>query len=273
VYSIPLQPWNTGEKPNKNREPKTMKICAAQTKPVTGDILSNIEQHKRLAKLAASRGAGLIIFPELSLTGYEPQLAGELATTVTDRRLVPFQKISNENNITIGAGVPIRGKTGTCISMIIFRPNKQPLVYSKKHLHPDEAPFFVGGNNICCIEIEDTKIALAICYELSVEEHHLNAAKTGADFYIASVAKFKTGLEDAMNKLSEIARRYQMTVLMANCSGTCDGNECAGKTSMWNNRGRLVAQLDEDEEGLLMIDTKTGHKSVWLLEEKEAFAY
>jgi predicted amidohydrolase len=250
-----------------------MKICAAQTKPVSGDIESNIEHHKKLAKLAASKGAGLVIFPELSLTGYEPQLAGELATTITDRRLVPFQKISNENNITIGVGVPTLSRTGTCISMIIFRPYKQPLVYSKKHLHPDEAPFFVSGENICCIEIEDTKIALAICYELSVEEHQLKAARTGADFYIASVAKFKNGIDDALDTLSEIAHKYQMTVLMANATGPCDGNECAGKTSMWNNRGKLVGQLDEDEEGLLMIDTKTGQKSEWLLEEKAAYAY
>lgn len=250
-----------------------MKICAAQTKPFPGDIESNIKQHKKLARLAAAKGAGLIIFPELSLTGYEPHLAEELATTTTDERLSAFQKISNENNITIGAGIPLRAEKGTCISMVIFRPYSNPLVYSKKHLHPDEAPFFVSGENICCLEIEDTKIALAICYELSVEEHHLKAARTGADFYIASVAKTTHGIEEAMDKLSQIARKYQFTVLMANACGTCDGEECAGRTSLWNNRGKLVGQLDEEEEGLLMIDTKTGQKSEWLLEEKGAYAY
>jgi len=57
-----------------------MKICVAQTRPVKGDIQSNIENHKKFIDLAVSGGADTIIFPELSLTGYEPELAKELAT-------------------------------------------------------------------------------------------------------------------------------------------------------------------------------------------------
>jgi predicted amidohydrolase len=49
-----------------------MKICAAQTRPVRGDIQTNIDNHKKLIDLAVSNGADIIIFPELSLTGYEP---------------------------------------------------------------------------------------------------------------------------------------------------------------------------------------------------------
>ena len=57
-----------------------MKIAVAQTKPVTGDIDSNIKNHITLATVAADNGADIIIFPELSLTGYEPSLAKQLAT-------------------------------------------------------------------------------------------------------------------------------------------------------------------------------------------------
>ena len=131
----------------------------------------------------------------------------------------------------------------------------------------------MSGENITYIQVENTKIALAICYELSIEEHHLNAAKSGADFYIASVAKDKSGVDDAIEKLSEIAHKYQITVLMANSTGIVDGIEYAGKSSMWNNRGRLVAQLDEDQVGILMIDTDTGQKGAYMLEEKVAYAY
>ncbi len=47
-----------------------MKICVAQTRPVKGDIQTNIDNHKRLIDLAISNGADTIIFPELSITGY-----------------------------------------------------------------------------------------------------------------------------------------------------------------------------------------------------------
>jgi len=250
-----------------------MKICAAQTKPVKGDIEYNIEHHIAMARLAAQNGARLIIFPELSLTGYEPSIAGELATSPDDERLKAVQEVCDHMDIVIGAGIPTAKLAGTCISMVIFRPRRVPLVYSKKYLHIDEAPFFVSGDNLCCITIDDTKIALSICYELSIQEHQLNAVRTGADIYIASVAKTKTNIDAALNDMSEIARKFRMTTLIANCTGICDGNQCAGKSSLFNNRGKLIGQLDENTEGLLMIDTSTGHKSVILAQERTAFAY
>jgi predicted amidohydrolase len=46
-----------------------MKICVAQIKPAAGNIESNISHHQKFIELAASKGADLIIFPELP-TGY-----------------------------------------------------------------------------------------------------------------------------------------------------------------------------------------------------------
>jgi predicted amidohydrolase len=68
-----------------------MKICVAQTKPVKGDIQANVENHKKIINLAINNGAGIIIFPELSITGYEPALAKALATDINDSRLDDFQ--------------------------------------------------------------------------------------------------------------------------------------------------------------------------------------
>ena len=52
-----------------------MKICIAQTKPVKGNISSNIEAHIGFIERALTFGTEAIFFPELSLTGYEPELA------------------------------------------------------------------------------------------------------------------------------------------------------------------------------------------------------
>lgn len=231
-----------------------MKLCAVQTRPVKGNIQSNIERHRKLIDLAISHGADIIIFPELSITGYEPALAKDLATHPDDSRLNDFQQISNTCGVTIGVGMPVRNDAGTCISMVIFQPHKARQVYSKKYLHADEEGFFVSGQNAANLP---GNIALAICYELSVPEHPENAYKNGARIYIASVAKSASGAEKAGRSLSAIAASYTMTVLMSNCVGYCDNFECGGKTSAWNDKGLLVGQLDDTNEGMLIIDTDT----------------
>jgi predicted amidohydrolase len=233
-----------------------MKICAAQIRSVKGNIQTNIENHKKLISLAILYGADTIIFPELSLTGYEPGLAKALAIDVTDSRLDDFQKISDASGITIGVGVPAKSNAGICITMVLFHPGKSRQTYSKKYLHADEEPFFVSGENRTVL-IDQTNIALAICYELSVPEHAENAFKMRAGIYIASVAKPAAGVEKAAKSLSGIASKYSITVLMSNCTGYCDNFESAGKTSVWNNKGVLVAQLNDTDEGIVMIDTVT----------------
>jgi predicted amidohydrolase len=232
-----------------------MKICVAQTRPIAGDIQRNIENHKKLIAHAISDGAGIIIFPELSITGYEPTLAKELATDKNDSRFDDFQKMSDTHQIIIGVGMPTHNHPGVCISMIVFQPNKERQCYSKKYLHADEEPFFVSGENLTSIVVDNTRMAFAICYELSVPDHSEAAFKSGAQFYIASVAKSISGVEKAITGLSDIAVKYSMTVLMSNCVWHCDDFDCGGKTSIWNSDGLLAGQLDAAQEGILIIDT------------------
>ncbi len=100
-------------------------------------------------------------------------------------------------------------------------------------------------------------MAIAICYELSVPEHSENAFKNRAKIYIASVAKSADGVEKATKSLADIGKKYSMAVLMSNSVGQADGFECAGKTSIWNNKGVLAGQLNDTSEGILILDTNT----------------
>ncbi len=234
-----------------------MKICVAQTKPVKGDIQTNIENHKKIINIAINNGAGIIIFPELSITGYEPALAKALATDINDSRLDDFQQISDIRQVTIGAGMPTKNDAGVCISMIIFQPQQARQIYSKKYLHADEEPYFISGENFTVLPGSKPTIALAICYELSIAEHSENAYKNDAKIYIAGVAKTAEGVEKASNNLAAIASKYSMTVLMCNCIGNCDNFYSAGTSSIWNDKGMLVGQLNDSNEGILMIDTDT----------------
>jgi predicted amidohydrolase len=232
-----------------------MKICAAQTRPTPGNIQANLKNHIELIDLATVKNANLIVFPELSLTGYEPELAKSLAINTDDSRLEVFQKISDSSQITISLGAPTIQSGSINISMLIFQPHQPIQVYSKQYLHKDEELWFAPGHNSNDF-ILDTKIAPAICYEISIPDHANFANKNGAEIYVASVAKSLKGVNDAHNILSEIASKYAMTVLMSNCIGPCEkGNyECTGKSSIWDKNGVLLGQLDDVSEGLLILN-------------------
>ena len=231
-----------------------MKISIAQTRPVKGDIAANIEAHKNLIQLALSHRSEMVFFPELSITGYEPELAKDLATTKDDKRFDEFQQISDLDKIIIGIGVPTKNSDGINISMVVFQPHQSRQTYSKMYLHADEEPFFVSGQG--SIDLLENNIALAICYEISIPEHSENAHRKGAEIYIASVAKTESGVTKAIENLSDIAKKYSMKILMCNSVGPSDNFIAAGKSSCWDNKGNLLGQLDANSEGLLILDTQ-----------------
>ncbi len=234
-----------------------MKICIAQTKPIKGNVSANIEDHKKFIELALTLNAEAIFFSELSLTGYEPKLAKELATNQNDNRLDIFQERSDKNNIIIGLGMPTATESKIRISMIIFEPNKPRQTYSKQQLHSDEFPYFENGIEQVIIKTNNKNIALAICYESIVPTHCENAFKNGADVYLASVAKPENGVEKAFDYYPKVAKQYGMTVLMSNCVGFCDNFLSVGKSTVWTKDGELVGQLDDKTEGILIFDTET----------------
>jgi len=231
-----------------------MKICLAQMKSISGDIEANIAKHLLFIDSALASGAKLIVFPELSITNYEPKLAKELATKPNDKAFEIFQEIADNKNIDIAIGMPLVSAKGITISTIIFRANLPRMVYSKQYLHADEKPFFVSGGKQSSMISEN--IALAICYEISITTHAQTAAKAGAKIYIASVAKFANGLIDANKRLADIAKEFNMNVLMVNAIGEADGGICDGGSAVWNMAGDRLEHLPNNSEGLIIFDTK-----------------
>ncbi len=234
-----------------------MKICVAQTKSEKGNIKSNIENHLGWIELAVAEKSDLIMFPELSLTGYEPELAKELATDQNDSRLDKFQKISDSNKITIGIGLPTKLDFGIFISIVIFEPNRKRKIYSKQKLHLDELPYFIQGNGQIILTVKNKKVAPAICYESLQSEHSEKANRLGAEIYLASVAKSNNGIEKAFTYYPKIAKKFSMPVLMSNSVGFCDNFFSVGQSAVWNNKGELLGKLERDKEGLLIFEIET----------------
>ena len=234
-----------------------MKIAVAQLKPEVGAIENNVDQHVKLMDLGVSSGAELIVFPELSLTGYEPSRAAELSRRCDDDCFDRFQTFSDKCNVAIAVGFPLRTDALPKISNLLFRPRIAPRLYSKRFLHQDEVPVFECGDQCDSSIFVDPVVALAICYELSVPEHADAAFASGASAYVASVAKTACGVVEASQRLSEIAKQHSAIVMLANCLGRMDGVECAGRSAVWGRDGQLLAELDERAEGVIVVDYDT----------------
>lgn len=233
-----------------------MKICLAQTKSEKGNVQKNIQNHLELVECAIELKSDLIVFPELSITNYEPELANELATDINDSIFNPFQDLSDENQITIGIGMPIKVIDGINISMLIFQPNNERIVYSKRLLHSDELPYFVSSKNQPFLKIKGKRVAIGICYETLQREHFVKAKENNADVYIASVAKPDRGTDKAYLHFPSIAKEFETPILMCNSVGYSDDFVANGLSSVWDKKGELLGQLDKENQGLLVYNTE-----------------
>lgn len=242
-----------------------MLIAAAQTKPVKGDIEKNIANHLVLIKLAIANNADAVFFPELSITGYEPELAKDLVTDINDKRFEIFQQTATDNAITIAIGLPIKKQDGIEISMAIFQPQQLPQTYSKQYLHSSETPWFVNGKGQIFLNIKNEVVTPAICYELNEPAHAEAAINNGAQVYMACTVNSFNGVDKDLNRLAVIAGNYKIPVLMSNCIGITGNYNCAGKTSAWDANGNLLSQLDSEHEGLLILDTVTMETRQYLI--------
>lgn len=237
-----------------------MKISVAQIHPVMGDIPSNIQKHIAVLKKAIRYNVDALFFPELSLTGYDLKFSEKWACEWMDPGLDMFQEMCDENFVTLGLGLPTKGKGGINISMVIFQPDQARSVYSKQQLHADEKPFFIEGGHSMVLTVGDSKIVPGICYETLQPDHFRNAVESGAHIYIASVAKSIGGIRRAEDVFPERARKYSIPVLLANSLGFCDNFMSCGKSSVWNKSGELIGQLNTRDEGILVFDTKADRK-------------
>ncbi len=234
-----------------------MKIGVAQTRSFKGNLEKGIARHIELVERAAVLGADALFFPELSLTGYEPAMAQELATKLDDSRFDCFQLLSDRHKMTLGTGMPLIADKGVQISMLVFQPAQARQYYSKQYLHADELPYFVQGDSQLFIVIEDQWIAPAICYESLLEAHMLQCSKVNTTIYLASVAKNAKGLAKTQIHFPKIAKRHNITVLMANAVGFCDCFDAMGNSGVWDCDGQRLSNLNDRDEGILLFDTTT----------------
>jgi predicted amidohydrolase len=232
-----------------------MNIAAAQTVPKDRDIEKNMNDHCRLAKLAAKHDVQLIVFPEMSLTGYLREDAADFAFNEHDERLKPLQEISTMHNMSIIAGAPIKLNNKLYIGSFIIQPDSNTLVYTKQFLHEgEEVSFEPSFEYNPQVQLSNEKISVAICADINHAEHAAYAKAQGATLYVAGIFYSPEGIRERGHKLlGQYAVIHNMNVLMANYGAASYGLEAGGKSAYWDNQGNKIAEAEAIGENLLII--------------------
>ncbi len=101
-------------------------IALAQTNPIRGDIERNLAKHIGCISESASHGADVVVFPELSITGYEPDLLAALALSRSSSVVSELVNAAIRAGVIIIAGIPLanNGKKPYIASLIAFPSGK-----------------------------------------------------------------------------------------------------------------------------------------------------
>jgi predicted amidohydrolase len=232
-----------------------MIIASAQTSPKRGNTEKNLNDHYRLIKIASENDADLILFPEMSITGYEREKAKDLSFEVKDNRLKTLCKLSEENNIIVVAGAPIEIAKKLYIGCFVIKPYSSVEVYVKHYLHTGEEQYFSSTKRFNpSVKIGDKKVSFAICADIDNPKHPFDAYKSGCDIYMPGIFFSPSGISNAYNSLSGYAKKYKMNVLMSNFCKQSWGKEAAGQSAFWNSNGELVAKMNSTNTGLLLAE-------------------
>jgi predicted amidohydrolase len=242
-----------------------LRIAAAQIKLERGITQAGITRHLYFIEKAIELEADIILFPELSFSGYEPEIAKENLLSVDDERLDALKKLSQSGKITIILGAPTHNEVRPQITAFVICPSGNTRTYSKQHLHDSETKYFSKGTLSNRITIKDTTTTLAICYESKVAEHISQSVNHNPAFHMVSLVE--DNIEKSISVLSGYAQKNSLPMIISNCVGLAGGYQCNGGSCYISSNGNIIGNLDCEQEGLLIVNTLTNEVKMNYLNE------
>lgn len=237
-----------------------IKIALAQISCKRGDKAENIKKIEREVTKAKQQGAELVIFPELSLTGYTMRdQIYELAETIPGPSTTVLEKLAKKTGTYIVFGMPeLSEKTQATIynAAVLVGPNgfigKYRKMYLPTHSVFEEKRYFRPGYQTAVFETELGKIGLIICYDIFFPEVSRLARLKGAQLIVcisASPATRRTFFETLT-----AARAIENTAFLAyvNLVGIEDGLQFWGGSRLIGPNGKVLVKAKYDEEDLVI---------------------
>ena len=254
-----------------------MKIALGQINPTVGDFSGNAAKIIEFALQARSAGAGLILFPELAVSGYPPRDLVERPSFVASS-LATVEKIAGATQgiaVICGTVTPAEAESGKKVmnSAALLRDGRIEFIQSKMLLPTydvfDEARNFAPAKSQQLFSFCGNQMALTICEDAWNDKRFWNRrlygvdpveelVRAGGNFVLnISASPFWLGKREfRRDMLAAIARNQKVPVAMVNQVGGNDSLVFDGSSVVIAPDGHVIAQGKSFEEDLIYFDSQ-----------------
>ncbi len=250
------------------RPASVLRLALAQIEPILGDVEANVASHLRLAREARRRRAALLVFPELSLTGYRLQdLVSEVALPL-DRPTVLRPLIEASRRIPMVVGLVEESEGHQYYNSAVFLEGGRIRHVHRKVYLPtygmfEEGRYFAAGDSLRSFRSGAGRFGILICEDLWHPSTSLVLAQDGADYLLVISNSPTQGIDsndalasqDTWNDLLSVTARLQTVyVAWVNRIGFEDGINFGGASCVIDPFGRITARAGVLESELLISD-------------------
>lgn len=214
-------------------------IAVAQPPTTAYDVAGNAAGHAAAVRAARAR---VVVFPELSLTGYELDAP---AVGADDPRLAPIIEACAGLGTTALVGAPVRDADGSeHIAMLAVDGSGARVVYRKVYMHDSEDQRFSPGPGPAVLDVDGWRLGLAICRDTRFAEHDAATAKLGMDVYVTAVLDHARDAHVSAERARRVTADHGVWVATACFAGSTGGgfDQAAGGSAVWGPDGVPLAQ-------------------------------
>lgn len=255
-----------------------MKIALGQINPTIGDFSGNAAKIIDFSRRAQAGGAGLILFPELSICGYPPRDLVERPSFVAKNQETAKRIAERTSGIAVICGLvtPAHAQSGKSAmnSAALLRDGKVGFVQSKVLLPTydvfDEMRNFAPAAQQDLFDFCGKRMALTICEDAWNDKNFWSKRlyavdpveeliRAGGNFVLnISASPYWIGKREFRRKmLASIAVNHKVPVVMINQVGGNDSLIFDGSSLVINPAGQVIAQGKSLEEDLVFFDSDT----------------
>ena len=220
---------------------ETLSVAAAQPRCAAGDVAANAVAHGEAIRAASAR---LVLFPELSLTGYE--LAAD-PVALTDPALAAVVEACHATGSIAFVGAPIEEDDRKYIATLRVDADGAAVAYRKSHPGGDELERFSAGDGPTAIDVDGWRVGFGICRDTGVAEHTSGTAALGIDVYLAGLVHLPEELNEQDARGRRIAAACTAYVVFASFAGPTGGGyqQTAGESTIWSPDGSVLARASD----------------------------
>lgn len=213
-------------------------VAAVQPPCTPRDLATNAGAH---ADAVRSADARVVVFPELSLTGYE--LAADLVEPDSGA-LAPIVAACAATGSLALVGAPVGDGDRASIAMLAVDAAGVRVVYRKTWLGGAEASRYTPGGGPTVLEVDGWRLGLGICKDTGATQHTAGTAALGVDAYLAGLVHRPEELPEQEARAVVIARTCRSYVAFASSAGPTGDvyTETAGESAVWSPDGIALAR-------------------------------